>query len=279
MLIPRCPNDCPMTRSVTFAAHYGLALHLRTPRFMVSHAPQDIAAAPPLGDASRPAARTAQAPEPRLKPRPAAGARGDDPLGRQLARAVHARRQRAVITGPLLQRTPADAAQALKDASYAKVSKPQLNQWLSKSSGTGTDKKTNAVRYGVTLADHDAISVALAALIQQEATAAAEQRARERAAAQTAPVLDAATRAAQLMSSNNGRAIGPFPDAGPKVADAKATCYYDASGKFCVTPDRDEHAGAGTWKLYQAVATSKGKNDGWMRIDTLHPDGRRMGRG
>ncbi len=181
------------------------------------------------------------------------------------------------VTGPLLQRTPKGAAKALKSADYKKISLAQLTQWLAKTTGKGADRKSNAAIYNVTKEDYGAISEELAALFVKEATAAAAKRTRETVVA--TPTLDVATRAAQLMTTYNDRTIGPFPNQGAKVADAKATCYYEAGGRYCITPDRDGHAGPDAWKLYQAVATRKGKNDGWMRVDTLHADGTAMDRG
>jgi len=79
--------------------------------------------------------------------------------------------------------------------------------------------------------------------------------------------------AAALTTVDNGRTIGPFGNPGPKVAGAKAPCYYNDDGDYCITPDRDGHAGEGAWKLL------KRGSKGWGRVDTLHPDGTRMYRG
>lgn len=71
------------------------------------------------------------------------------------------------------------------------------------------------------------------------------------------------------------KAVGPFNGgSGPKgeVPGAKDTVFYDAGKRYCISRDRDEHAGA-AYKLYKKTGT------GWQRLDTISLDGVPMGRG
>lgn len=96
---------------------------------------------------------------------------------------------------------------------------------------------------------------------------------------QRAPIVDERPgRAAALTTTDRGHTIGPFGNLGRQIAPAKGPCYYNDDGDYCISPDRDEHAGADTWKLFKRTATS-GRGQGWARVDTLHADGRRMNRG
>ena len=69
--------------------------------------------------------------------------------------------------------------------------------------------------------------------------------------------------------------IGPFNGgSGPssEVKGAKDYVFYDQTRKYCITRDRDEHAGA-AYKLFKLT----GK--GWQRLDTIGLDGTPMDRG
>ena len=85
-------------------------------------------------------------------------------------------------------------------------------------------------------------------------------------------------RAAVLTTTDGDRTIGPFGNPGKKLKAAKGPCYYNDGGDYCISPDRDGHAGDDCWKLFTQVATA-GRGEGWTRVDTLFADGRRMNRG
>ena len=84
-------------------------------------------------------------------------------------------------------------------------------------------------------------------------------------------------RAAGITSTDNeGRKIGPFNGgrgSRDEVGPSKGAVYYDAGRNYCISVDNSSHAGVGTWKLFSKSGGS------WQRLDTLHPDGRRMNRG
>ena len=69
--------------------------------------------------------------------------------------------------------------------------------------------------------------------------------------------------------------VGPFNGrSGPssEVKGAKDYVFYDQKEQYCISRDRDEHAGEG-YKLYKRTGT------GWQRLDTITLDGTPMGRG
>jgi hypothetical protein len=67
--------------------------------------------------------------------------------------------------------------------------------------------------------------------------------------------------------------VGPFngDDAPGSTVGAKDRVYFDARGTYCISRDRDEHAGE-AWKLFKSTGT------GWQRLATIGLDGSSMNR-
>ncbi|HEX3542817.1 MAG TPA: hypothetical protein VHT75_20480 [Acidimicrobiales bacterium] len=103
------------------------------------------------------------------------------------------------------------------------------------------------------------------AAARQEAGEAGEGEQEEAAGPETVMTTDPYTK----------KRIGPFNGrSGPssEVKGAKDYVYYDQAEKYCISRDRDEHAGA-AYKLFKRTGT------GWQRLDTIGLDGAPMGRG
>jgi hypothetical protein len=113
---------------------------------------------------------------------------------------------------------------------------------------------------------------ALRASVNAVAPAAARQEAGE---ADEGEQEEAGPETVTTTDPYTSKQIGPFNGgSGPssEVKGAKDYVYYDKARKYCISRDRDEHAGA-AYKLFKL--TSKG----WQRLDTINLDGTLMGRG
>lgn len=131
-----------------------------------------------------------------------------DGLSLTLARAVAARG--ATVAGPLLQRTPADAAAALAAAGEtASMKLPAYKKWLKEKTGSGQQKVANSVRHGVGEADFATVVAAIGTL---KAAGAAQKK-----LAETARTLQTALREAQVQ-----------PPGGVTLTNAGVIGYLDA---------------------------------------------------